>query len=53
MPFPPATKESSFEFEAALDEHVCGLPATLIYFGICIDTVYPAFLRGQFGHDYG
>lgn len=22
MPFPPATKESSFEYEAALDEHV-------------------------------
>lgn len=26
MPFPPATKGSSFEFEAALDEHVCGFP---------------------------
>lgn len=24
MVFPPATKESSFEFEAGLDEHVCG-----------------------------
>lgn len=24
MPFPPATKESSFEYEAALDEHVRG-----------------------------
>lgn len=24
MPFPPATKESNFEYEAALDEHVRG-----------------------------
>jgi kinetochore protein Fta7 len=24
MPFPPTTKDSNFDYESALDEHVCG-----------------------------
>lgn len=32
MPFPPATKGSSFEFEAALDEHVGFHPLTILCF---------------------
>lgn len=35
MPFPPATKGSSFEFEAALDEHV-GFPHRVGYLQVLI-----------------
>lgn len=42
MPFPPATKGSSFEFEAALDEHVCDFLAFLIVTGLILIVFFSA-----------
>lgn len=51
MPFPPAMKGSSFEFEAALDEHVCAFPPFLAVMGLVLmEVVFLALLGVQLGY---
>lgn len=54
MPFPPVTKDSNFEYEAALDEHVWFFNLLLLRQPHVANAVaLPAFLENTASYGHG